>query len=518
VRPDPAADPDSTFASYAAARWPRLVRVGVLLGATPERATELARATLTRCAPWWERASRESDVDAWTWTTLLDLWRHVPDADRDTEVPEPDPAHPDPDRARAALAELLEILRGQAADRRTATVLAEVAGLDDGLASALAGPGRPRPLRIRDDLLLDAVSAVPVGLAPVDEVLEHVAATRRRRRVVGVVAVGVALAVVTLLSWRTGDEPPRPPSPDVVRTDNPAPVPWYANGELHVARAVVTVPGITTLVDVRDGVVYGDEAGDVVLVSDDGEVSTIGHHPPGDPVVGSDERGWVTWASPTPQGLDLVVYDTRSHREIGRHVLDASPGDTADDGIVPVAVDQLFVYYRDQRGQWKWQPGTGGAAEVAGAPLLDVSAAVRLSQAGPGFVTALQPLFDSETGMDGTGGLLSSDGNYLITHVDHPRVATVRVYDVRDGSRFDTGLGPRDVAQASTFAPDGDVVYVVAHRPNAPVGLQDMRLSTSGPQVLKSCRVTDRYRQPGEPLCRVITQFAANGDGPLLSE
>jgi hypothetical protein len=120
--------------------------------------------------------------------------------------------------------------------------------------------------------------------------------------------------------------------------------------------------------------------------------------------------------------------------------------------------------------------------------------------------------------MRGNGGQLSADGTYLITHVDTPRVGTVLVYDVRDGTLLDSGLGRNDIALASAFTPDGDVLYVVAHRPNAPVGLQDMRLSTSGPQVLVSCRVTDRYRQPGEPLCGVLTQFAANGDGPLLPQ
>jgi hypothetical protein len=518
VRPDPAADPDASFASYAVARWSRLVRVGVLLGATPERARELARTTLTRCAPGWERANRESDVDAWTYATLLELWRDVPATERDTGVPECEPTHPDPDRARAALADLLAILRALPDERRAATVLAQVAGLDDSLASSLAGKGQQRPAALRDDLLLDGVAAVPVGTVPVDEVLADVAATRRRRRLVGLVAVVVVLAAVGVLTWATRGEPPRPrpPAPDVVRTDNPAPVPWYANGDLHVARAVVTVPGVTALVDVPDGAVYADEGGHVVLVSDDGEILTIGRHPPGDPVVGSEERGWVAWTTATERGLDLVVYDTRQHREIGRHVLDADPGDTADDGVVPVAVDQEFVYYRDQRGQWKWQPGTGGAEEVAGAPLVDVAAAVQVSDVAPGILTATQPLFDAATSVRGNGGLLSPDGTFLITHVDQPRVGTVRVYDVRDGSRLDSGLRARDIALAATFTPDGDVLYVVAHRPNAPVGLQDMRLSTSGPQVLASCRVTDRYRQPGEPLCRVIAQVAANGDGPLL--
>lgn len=64
------------------------------------------------------------------------------------------------------------------------------------------------------------------------------------------------------------------PAPPVVREEaNPVPVPWFADGELHLADVVVPLPGAGTFVAVGDDVVIEDDDGSLLLVEADGGVS-----------------------------------------------------------------------------------------------------------------------------------------------------------------------------------------------------------------------------------------------------
>lgn len=62
------------FDEYAAARWPRLVRSAVLLGARPEEAEDLAQATLTKVWRSWSRVSSADDRDAYVYRILLNTF------------------------------------------------------------------------------------------------------------------------------------------------------------------------------------------------------------------------------------------------------------------------------------------------------------------------------------------------------------------------------------------------------------------------------------------------------------
>jgi thymidylate synthase len=90
----------------------------------------------------------------------------------------------------------------------------------------------------------------------------------RRRRLTLLAAAALALlavgaVIVSLL-----------PAPPAVRQEvNPVPVPWFAEGELHLADVVVTLPGAGAFVPVDDGVVIEDEDGSLLLVQADGGVS-----------------------------------------------------------------------------------------------------------------------------------------------------------------------------------------------------------------------------------------------------
>jgi RNA polymerase sigma-70 factor (sigma-E family) len=68
-------DRDVDFSDYAAARWRRLVRTGVLLGCDVSEAEDLAQQTLLRCYLKWAQVERAVDRDAYVAKLQLNLLR-----------------------------------------------------------------------------------------------------------------------------------------------------------------------------------------------------------------------------------------------------------------------------------------------------------------------------------------------------------------------------------------------------------------------------------------------------------
>lgn len=60
-----------TFEDYVAARWPRLVRSAVLMGADPQAAEDLVQTALTKCYVSWTRVCRAQDPDAYVHRILI---------------------------------------------------------------------------------------------------------------------------------------------------------------------------------------------------------------------------------------------------------------------------------------------------------------------------------------------------------------------------------------------------------------------------------------------------------------
>jgi hypothetical protein len=90
----------------------------------------------------------------------------------------------------------------------------------------------------------------------------------RRRRLTLLAAAALALLVIVAVVVSLL------PAPPAVREEaNPVPVPWFAEGELHLAEVVVTLPGAGAFAPVDDGVVIEDEDGSLLLVQADGSVS-----------------------------------------------------------------------------------------------------------------------------------------------------------------------------------------------------------------------------------------------------
>jgi DNA-directed RNA polymerase specialized sigma24 family protein len=127
---------EAGFASYLLARWPALVRTLVLLGATPADADRLARDTLVRCHPEFDRVSRDGDPDVHVYRRLLGTWlpRHATEPDDGYRhvggAAVHDPTVTDPEARVALLGALQDALGGLPPEQRLVVVLRFGAELD----------------------------------------------------------------------------------------------------------------------------------------------------------------------------------------------------------------------------------------------------------------------------------------------------------------------------------------------------------------------------------------------------
>lgn len=100
-----------------------------------------------------------------------------------------------------------------------------------------------------------------------DLVTEELERPRRRRLTLyALAALAAVAAVVAVVALQ--------PTPPAVRAEtNRVPVPWFADGELHLAEVVVSLPAAGSFAPLDDGVVIEDEDGSLLLVEADGAVS-----------------------------------------------------------------------------------------------------------------------------------------------------------------------------------------------------------------------------------------------------
>ncbi|MFL6003957.1 MAG: sigma factor-like helix-turn-helix DNA-binding protein [Nocardioides sp.] len=524
----------SDFASFVVARWPVLVRSLVLLAHEPARADEAAVAGLVRCQPSWDRVRDEGDVDVHVYRVVLEQverGEHERVADHDpAPLPLLDPVLADRSERVELLAALESALAKLPTEERTVLVLRFAADLEpDQVGAVLA---RPTPVvqeqerrglvqlargaewaRLREggfepsEVFLDAGEVIPLRNPPVDDVVARAGVARQRRRKWAAGAAAAAVVVLGASTW-LGTRPSGPQLPEsvVTRAQNPANIEWYANRELHLPDVTVELPQISDMVPVADSVVYGDEDGLVVQVRRDGSLVKIGETTPDKRVVGSDERGWAAWVQPGDTGDRLVVRDVVRGEVVASHPVAK--------GATPVAIDGDSVLYTTPGRDWRWQPVAPAGVEptwTPGGDLLDVASGVRVSQAEPGRIHITQPLFDVEVDVPGNGAILRNDGDYLLTEVDEPDPHTVVLYDAASGDPVDVGLGREEVAVQAAFDAEGAAVFLVELRANAPEPGQELRLSATGPTIMRSCEY-----EFFEPECRTETQFASNAGEPLL--
>ena len=523
----------SDFAAFLVARWPALVRSLALLGYDGEPGHEAAVTGLARCQPSWDRVREEGDAEAHVYRVVLDQVERGTREDGPVGEVDPmlslEPMLSDGSERVELLAALEKALEPLPVELRTVLVLRFTAGLEADQVAAVLGqplalvkeqewrgvqqiagaaewaglrPGGFDPAQV----FVDAGEVIPVRNPPVDEVAGRAAATRQRRRRwagAAVVAVVVLLVVGTWLGTRPAG--PQLPESAVTAAQNPANIEWYANHELHLPEVTVELPQVSDLVSVADGVVYADADGLVVQVRGDGSLVKQGETVPDTPIVASAERSWIAWVQPGEAGDRLVVRDV-----VRREQVASTP---VDRGATPVALDGDEVHYTTPGRDWSWQPLAGDPVSTPGGDLIDVASGVRVSQVDDDVLRITQPLFDVEVTVPGDGAILSSGGDFVLTTVDEPQPETVALYEAASGDVVDVGLAPEEVAVQAAFDVDDAAVFLVEHRANEPEPGEDLRLSTTGPTIMRSCEF-----EFFEPECRTVTQFASNFGEPLLPD
>jgi RNA polymerase sigma-70 factor (sigma-E family) len=66
--------PEEDFSEYVGARWARLVRAVVLMGATPVEAEDVVQTALERCLVRWGRVQRADDRDAYVHRVVVNTF------------------------------------------------------------------------------------------------------------------------------------------------------------------------------------------------------------------------------------------------------------------------------------------------------------------------------------------------------------------------------------------------------------------------------------------------------------
>ena len=352
-------------------------------------------------------------------------------------------------------------------------------------------------------MIREASEGVPVGQPPVEDVVALAASRRRRRTRWTVGGVVLAVAAVGLGTW-VGTRPPDDDLPAVTVLDetNPANIDWYAGGVLHLRDVAVEMPRVTQLVQVPDGVVVTDQSGRVIQVDPEGTLTRLGSAALGSRMASSQERGWVAWVEPGDDP-DLVVHDT-----VTRHELASIPVE-ADSS--PIAIDRARLYYDEDGETWSWQLPDFEPVRVTGADYLDVGASVRVRTAAPGFVEVMEPLRDAHVAVPGTDATLSSDGVYLLTHLDQDTPSSLQIFEVATGRPVASGVADDGgVTLAAAFGPDNTITYVVGSGEHGTDGDERVRLSELRPLELRTCdllvrecqtvlRARQRLRPPDPP-------------------
>ena len=444
---------EDDFAAYVGLHWQPLVRTLVLLDCPPDRAEQVARTALSRVHRSWARIRRSDDVDVQVFRRLLRTW---------------------PDTRRRHT-------------RRTALVLHSVGGMSGAQVVAVLGNGA---VAVGDALHEDdplgllglAPDNVEVGPPPLDAIVEGSGHRAVRGRVLVAAATVVALAgggaVVRLQdpaapSAAGSPTPSAAGSPSQSAAGSPAPsaaaskpqrvttapVPYLAEGRLHVGALTLPALGVTDLIDPGVGAVYRSQAADIVLVDKAGGTAEIGHNA-ATGMVADPERGWVFWLTYTQQ---LVVYDAREgHAVAQRTTLD--PLDSFRNSRA-LALDEGIAYYDTPRGVRAWHVGPDRVTRtVSKNPAFlardgDLVVAPTRDFLGIVMTRAGKPLWRR-------GALLAPR---VVMSADGARVlvlsasASPLLFEASSGDEAPTGLPSGARVTSIAFTRDGAAVYVVEH-------------------------------------------------------
>jgi len=508
---------DADFVAYVGARWPFLVRSLTLMGCPAPEAERLVRAGLARCYVAWDEVLGSDDVDVSVYGVVLGGWhrstRHQRPAAAVEPVPEPVPETvpadvPEVVRVRQELEDQLGHL--VTADREVLVLrfvaglseeqVAELVGLSIGSVRSVVSPAPAEDFRI-------ACETIDVLAAPIDAVIAEAKAQRRRHLRVVLASVVAAVLAVSGIVWLASRPAPEQSSDrdwSVVREPNPVDIPWYAGGELHLARVVVTMPPIGDLVAVGDGAVFTGTDGTVYFAGADGVVTELGETDPDARVAASDQTDWVAWVDTSSDVPRLVVHNLVSRK-------DTAERDLPEGGEV-VAVDLARVYYRTPRGDFVWAPGED-PAQLDRPGLLDVTSGAQAYQVEGGVearIEMVQSFYSVSFVRPGTGATISPGGNFVLSRAgDGTAPFRPLLYDVRSGERMRAGLAAGELALDATFGPNHTMSYLVTPRADL-AGGPDLDGNNAPLVVLRTCGLAP-------VVCHDVIPLARPGERSLLA-
>ena len=502
---------DDQFGAWLAARWPSVVRLLVLLGHPQPTAERIAVEGLSRVYPVWERLWREDDVDVELYREVLEeRERHVrrhPESLVE-ELPAPQPA-PGLTEQADRWAEVQAALAAMSPDDREVLLLRDIAELSDEQIADVRGdhprgdPGGPVAEELR--FVAAAVQVSPVHQQDIGQAVRERRRRWWRRGVLAASAVVVVLAGATWITGGVGD------AEGVEPANNPLPIPWYADGTLHLSEVTVKLPDVQQVLQVPGGVVVVDSKGEVSVVRADGERDRIGRTVPGTRVVVEADNGWVAWADPGNGDPELVVHDTVAEAEVGRRTLSvpgAGGGQPVGDSR-PVAIDEERVYYRTAATDFAWEPLLGDSAFAVAGSLVDTADGARVSRHVDGLLVQPAP-FRTGFVVRAVDGRLSSSGRYLFA-LDERQELTI--YDVLTGRRIPRMYSPSDLAVAWRSADDGTFLFALVHKIQDREYQDLLQLPSKGDYRVYRCN--PRLEEPCELLHEVPEDVE---DPPLFAE
>ncbi|GAB2768696.1 hypothetical protein GCM10027020_22160 [Nocardioides salsibiostraticola] len=468
---------ETAFDAYASARWSALVRVAALLGTPDHLAPEVARAALARTQAAW--AGRDPiDPDRATRRALLEE-RRLADAFWVSGGPASSLDQPESRRA-------LEARLGGLIVSDRATVLW----------GALVGPEETDGLELQpsaDEIrrVAELLVVPPLDAAAIAETRAHHrrAARRRVSIFVAVGAVLIALLGTSALLGDPGEDPTRPvatdPEPaqaevsrtlvEVAAADNPAPVPWYSEGALHLDQSIMRIPTVRRVAQLGNGGVVLTYSGALVQIDDAGvrtDLADLSRLAEAASFVVSDADGLVAWVEvePNPDPVDerpftLVVRDTTRRIDLLRMFVDPAS--------VPVAVDARAVYFNQPDKSVRIALGREEYAEAPRADDIELDPRRLVAAAGPTRVYRIgerrleveHALLNRSFEIAGTGAELADDGGYLATRTysDETAYGRVHIYELPSGTEIDNGLDSSQYVPIDVeLGPRDTITYLLA--------------------------------------------------------
>jgi hypothetical protein len=349
--------------------------------------------------------------------------------------------------------------------------------------------------RVRDAIDVDAPDIAAI-------LAEGKRLTRRRRSTTLLAGAATALVAIVTVGGVSQWSNVASPEHQTANQTQVVPLPWVAEGVLHLPSVNVQVGDFNTLAAVGSGAAYTRLDGDVVWVESDGTRHVLGHTYGS--VIADSPTGWVSWVEMGPDHHpELVVYDTTTSKDLGRLPLsyDGPRFQILDAGSEPIAIDKGVVYYAAEDGDYAWDVTAGTDPQRVtdvNTYLLDHQGGVQVVRQhtsmgyGPNIIQ--RPGADDLTvNLDGSTRL-SPDGNHLlIVHSSFlSEHAEVQLLDTRTGTSANIPFDPDVTVQAGAFVDNTTILVTTAHLAPPPTGPQMgifPRGISEGPASILSCTI-----------------------------